>query len=529
LEIAPGSVKPGRTRISEPNVPTLTRNLLGNFAGRGIGAALSLLLVPVYIRFLGVEAYGLVGFFLVLQNVTSVLNLGLSTTTNREIAIRVADDQRRGETRDLLRTVESIYWPIGIAVGSIIFLAAPLIASRWLQSDTISTDVLQTAIALMGVTIALQWPYSMYESAMHGLQRFVEYNTIAAGMQIVRGVGAVLVVWLWPTITAFFIWQMLIGGVTAAVLAISTWKAMPEGPRPVIRLHLVTNAWRFAAGMMATVVLHTILVQADRIILSRVLSLESFGYYSVATMVATGLSYLMAPISLTVLPRFTELLAKGRHEELVRTYHLGAQLMTVLVAPVALVLSFFSYEVVTIWTRSPLIAERTSSLVPFLLFGILLYAMIDTPYMMQLAQGRTRLAVRTNLAAVIFYVPLLIFLVHRYGAIGAAISIFSLYAARFLVWGVVVHDNDTLRAEKWRWCLEDITYPTLAAAAVTTAARLLLPRSAFESSVVGVLLLGAIAAAAVAAAALAAPLTRARARDLLPMLREISLARRIDE
>jgi len=515
-------------RAFKNNLPTVTRNLLGNFAGRGIGAALSLLLVPVYIRFLGIEAYGLVGFFLVLQSVTSVLILGLGYTTNREIAIRVADDRRRSETRDLLRTVESIYWPIGIAVGSIIFLAAPLIARRWLKSDTLSTNVLQTAIALMGVTIALQWPYSMYENAMHGVQRFVEYNTIAASMQIVRGVGAVLVVWLWPTITAFFIWQLLIGGATAVVLAINAWKVMPEGPRPVIRLHLLANAWRFAAGMMATVVLSTILVHADRIILSRVLSLESFGYYSVAAMVATGLSYLIGPISLTVLPRFTELLAKGRHEDLMRTYHLGAQLMTVLLVPVALVLSLFSYEVVTIWTRSPLIAERTSGLVPFLVLGTLLYAMIDIPYMMQLAEGRTRLAVRTNLAAVILYVPLLIFMVDRHGAMGAAISILSLQSARFLIWGFVVH-NDTMPAEKWRWCFEDITYPALAAAAVTIAARMLLPRSAFASSAVGVLLLGTVAVAAIAAAALAAPLMRARGRDLLPMLRRTWAAWRIDE
>ncbi|MDP9192148.1 MAG: flippase [Acidobacteriota bacterium] len=509
-------------------MPTVTRNLLGNFVGRGIGAALSILLVPVYIRFLGVEAYGLVGFFLILQSLTGFFDLGLSTTTNREIALRVADDQRRSEARDVLRTVESIYWPIGIAVGSIVFLAAPWIAHRWLQSNTLGTGVVQTVIALMGLTLALQWPYTIYDSALHGLQRIVEYNTIAAGMQIVRGAGAVLVIWLWPTIIAFFIWQMLVSCATVALLVNQTWRAMPEGPRPVIRLRLLTNVWRFAAGMLATVILYIILGYADRIILSRVLTLESFGYYSVAGMVSTGLLYLMAPISQTVLPRFTELLAKGRHEDLMRTYHLSAQLMTALLTPVALVLALFSYEVLTIWTRSPLVAGHTAGLVPFLVIGTLLYALVDVPYMMQLAQGRTRLAVRTNLAAVLFYVPLLFVMVHRFGAIGAAIAVLCLKSVRFLIWGVVAH-NDALRAEKWRWYIEDIARPALAAAAVTIAARLLLSREAFASSVVGLLLIGAIITAAIAAAALAAPLTRARARDLRPLLRQRWAARRIDK
>jgi O-antigen/teichoic acid export membrane protein len=509
-------------------LPTVTRNLLGNLVGRGIGAALSVLLVPVYIRFLGVEAYGLVGFFLVLQNLTGFLDLGLSTTTNREIALRVADDQRRAEARDVLRTVESIYWPIGIVVGSIVFLAAPWIAHRWLQSNTLGPSVVQTAIALMGMTLALQWPYSMYDSALHGLQRIVEYNTITAGMQIVRGAGAVLVIWRWPTIIAFFIWQLLVSCATAALLANQTWRAMPEGPRPVVRLRLLTNVWRFAAGILATVILHVILGQADRVILSRVLTLESFGYYSVAAMVATGLLYLMAPISQTVLPRFTELLAKGRHDDLMRTYHLSAQLMTALLTPVALVLALFSHEVLTIWTRNPLVADRTAGLVPFLVIGTLLYAMIDVPYMMQLAQGRTRLAVRTNLASVLFYIPLLFVMVHRFGAIGAAISVLCLSSAKFIIWGVVAH-NDALRAEKWRWYFEDVARPALAAAVVTIAARLLLPHDAFASSVVGLLLLGIIAVAAIAAAGLAAPLTRARGRDLLPLLRQTWAARRIDK
>jgi hypothetical protein len=43
----------------------------------------------------------------------------------------------------------------------------------------------------------------------------------------------------------------------------------------------------------------------------------------------------------------------------------------------------------------------------------------------------------------------------------------------------------------------------------------------------GLLLLGTIAAAAIAAAALAAPLTRTRGRDLLPLLRQKWAARRI--
>ena len=49
-------------------------------------AAIGLVFVPVYIRFLGIESYGLLGLYAALQGLASVLDLGLTTTINRELA-----------------------------------------------------------------------------------------------------------------------------------------------------------------------------------------------------------------------------------------------------------------------------------------------------------------------------------------------------------------------------------------------------------------------------------------------------------
>ncbi len=487
--------------------------------GRGIGAALSVLFIPVYIHFLGVEAYGLVGFFLVLQTVTSVLDLGLSTTTNREIAMRVASERRHGETRDLLRTVESIYWPMGVAIGLVLIAAAPLIARHWLHPAILSVNTIEASIRLMGLTAALQFPYTIYEGAFHGLQRIVEFNIVSAGMQVVRAAGAVVVVWLWPTITAFFMWQLVVSGVTVGMLVLFTWKYMPGGARPRVQLRLIRDIWRFAAGMTVTVALGIILSQSDRIVLSRMLPLESFGYYSVAATGAVGLLYLMAPISLTVLPRFTELLAKNDHVQLVRTYHLSAQLMTVVLTPVALVIALFSRDLLAIWTRDATIAEHAATLMSVTVVATLFRAITETPYIMQLAQGRARLSVYTNLVSVALYVPLLIIMVRRDGALGAAVATLVLHGAKFAIWGHVVHAL-VLPEERWRWYLVDVAGPAFAASAVAVVAWLTIPRSFFVSGGVSVLLLGSVVAVAAAAALVAAPLTRERARGLLPQFRK---------
>ena len=65
---------------------SLKINILANFAGQAWSGLLTLALVPVYIKFLGIEAYGLIGFYAMLQGMLVVLDFGLGQTLNRELA-----------------------------------------------------------------------------------------------------------------------------------------------------------------------------------------------------------------------------------------------------------------------------------------------------------------------------------------------------------------------------------------------------------------------------------------------------------
>ena len=90
-------------------------NLFANFAGSGVAALLQLAFIPFYIKFLGIEAYGLIGFYILLQAVLQVLDLGLGPTMNREMARYSVQPDKAGEARDFTRTLEIGYWILGIS------------------------------------------------------------------------------------------------------------------------------------------------------------------------------------------------------------------------------------------------------------------------------------------------------------------------------------------------------------------------------------------------------------------------------
>jgi len=61
-------------------VGRLERNTFANLFGAAWSAAVGVLCVPVYLKLLGAEGYGLVGLFVTLQSVFVVLDLGIGAT-----------------------------------------------------------------------------------------------------------------------------------------------------------------------------------------------------------------------------------------------------------------------------------------------------------------------------------------------------------------------------------------------------------------------------------------------------------------
>src|SRR5215216_3771623 len=103
----------------------IRNNLIANFLGRGWAALMGIVFIPLYIKFMGIESYGLVGFFTTLQAVFALLDLGLTTTLNREIARYSALAEKSQDMRDLVRTLEIIYWALAFFIGAVVITLSP--------------------------------------------------------------------------------------------------------------------------------------------------------------------------------------------------------------------------------------------------------------------------------------------------------------------------------------------------------------------------------------------------------------------
>jgi hypothetical protein len=82
---------------------------------------------------MGVEAYGLVGIYASLQILSGLLDMGVSGTLNREMARFSVLPDREQEMRNLVRSLEIIYWGIALIIGIAVIAISPFIAHYWVR------------------------------------------------------------------------------------------------------------------------------------------------------------------------------------------------------------------------------------------------------------------------------------------------------------------------------------------------------------------------------------------------------------
>jgi O-antigen/teichoic acid export membrane protein len=455
---------------------SVKRNVVANYLGQGWAALMGLAFIPLYIRYLGMEAYGLIGVFAVLQACLALLDIGMAPTLNREMARFTANAHSAQSIRDLLRSLEIICFGLAAFIAVVVWGASGYLATSWLKVQELPIEVVSRAIAIMAFVIALRFCEGIYRSSMFGLQRQVWYNAAYAILATIRYGGAVAILALVsPTIEAFFIWQAAISALTVVVFALRVHQALPRAPsRATFSLDALAGVWRFASGMMGITVLALLLTQVDKVLLSRLLPLDTFGYYALAATVAGILYLIVGPLTQAVYPRMVELSVRDDQGGLISVYHQGAQLVTILTAPAVVLFGFFAGGVVFMWSGSVELAENVAPILSVLVVGTFLNALMSMPYQYQLAHGWTGLTLKINLLAVAILVPAIFWVVPRYGALGAAWVWVALNTGYVMIAVQIMHRR-LIPHEKWKWYISDVLLPVLGAVSVMSVALLLQP------------------------------------------------------
>ena len=422
---------------------SLRLNILANSVSQLYVTIIGIVMVPLYLRYLGAEAYGLVAFFAVIQAGFQFLDMGLTPTVMRETARLGGSSGDARRLRGLVRLMEKIFLTTSVLGASGLLAASGCIAQHWLNAEHLPRGDVLLSVQMMGFIAALRWLSGLYRGIITGLERLVWLSGFNAMIATLRfGFVIPFFAVFGTSASDFFAYQLVLAVFETLILVVFTYARLPDASAGEPRSQepgYYRSLLGFSGSVAFTSVVWVAVTQTDKLLLSNLLSLSEYGFFTLAVLMASGILIIGSPISAAVMPRLTRLASANDDEELIRVYRDTTQLVTILVVPVAAVLAVFSSRVIWAWTGNAEIAEQAAPILFLYAAGNGVFSIAAFPYYLQYAKGDLKLHLVGSCLFVTLLVPSMVVATLRAGGEGAGIAWVALNAIYLAFWTPLVH------------------------------------------------------------------------------------------
>lgn len=439
-------------------ISTVYKNILANYAGAFATTIIAFLLTPVYISYLGVGAYGIIGFYLSLQAIFIFLDMGIGAAVNREMARHYHDRSQIIYLRNLSHSLQVIYWSIGLLIGLLLFIAAPYLAKGWFKGNELPANMVTYVFIIFALTMVARWPYGLYSAGLRGMQNQVTLNVYELFWNLTKSLGSWLVLkYISPTLLAFLWYQFIITVLQTSGIFILFWKYLStQEAKLKFDVAILKNLGRYAAGMGVGIILANMVAQLDKIIVSKMVTDTTFGYYSIANNIAMLVYSISLPIYMAIFPHFTKHVQEKNDTQLTADFHYYARLLSTLLLPFGVIMVFNAQTVLHLWIKQGDIAEKSAVLLQWLMCSTICNALMMPVHTLLMAKVRIRFMIYSQIIELTCMLPLMYFLLNKFGVKGGAIGMFILYFCYLLIQAPLIFKVLKCSHITITWYLKDI-------------------------------------------------------------------------
>lgn len=425
---------------------SLKKNIIANYASQLYVTGVGILILPLYIKYMGAEAYGLVGFFTMLQAWFAVLDLGLTPTIGRETARYFGGSMSALAYRQLFRALSVIFVFVAVLGGGVLFVFAEQIASHWLHIATLDLREVLIAVQIMAISVALRWLGGLYRGVITGAERLVwlsGFNTIIATLRFIAVFATMNIFGYTPLV--FFLHQLIVVLIEIIGLYCKATSLLPKKNALTQSIGWsikpISPLLKFALTIAFTSSVWVFVTQTDKLILSAILPLAEYGYFTLAVLVASAIMIVSGPVSSAIMPRMANLHAQAKRKEMLQVYRNATQVVSVLAGTASLVIAFYPKQLLLAWTGDLILAEAVAPILRLYALGNALLAVGAFPYYLQYALGNLRFHLFGNALMVVFLIPSIIWAATHFGGVGAGYAWLGMNLIYFIVWVSYVHHN----------------------------------------------------------------------------------------
>lgn len=436
---------------------SIKRNTIANYAGSFYLTFVNILAVPFYVKLLGAEAYGLVGFFAMLQSWLHLFDLGMSPTLSREMARFKAGTIKPFELLSLVRSLECFFIGIGLVIALGLFFCSEWVATNWLQVEGLSQRNVYYSVMLMGMTIPLRWILSLYRSGLVGMEQHVWLNVFNIVFSTLKAFGVIIALLaIEKTPVVFFSFQAFLVLIEVYFIISFFYRNLPRTNVSYgFSFSQLKRIMPFAGSIAFTSGIWLIVSKTDKLILSNSLSLKEYGFFSLGVTVSEAISIFTSPVAKVLLPRMTFLVAKNNITEMVELYRKATQIVSVITCSFVGIIAYFAQPLLFAWLNQTEAAVAAAPVLFWYSLGNAVLAIMAFQYYLQFAFGILKFHVRFNIVFAIIWVPAVLYIASSYDGVATGKLWFLCQSLFFVFWTWFIHNKFVTGLHK-KWLFYDI-------------------------------------------------------------------------
>jgi O-antigen/teichoic acid export membrane protein/2-polyprenyl-3-methyl-5-hydroxy-6-metoxy-1,4-benzoquinol methylase len=382
-----------------------------------VSGLIGFFLVPIMLRGLGVESYGIWIAALSLVGIIGLFDFGLGLTVIREVAASL-NQASRSETAKFVKAARNAFFLVGV-FGAVLIATLGLPLSHGLRLSAASQRMAPAVFVLAGVALLADRLLASTTSVLSGLRRFDLRNSLAIFAALGRAIGLIVLLKLGTSLLGLMIWQV-------AATGASVWagQAMIGRLAPEFRTSLGWLDWKLVrahlpfglANQIATFA-EVILWQMVPVIVGLVLGSGWIAVFYIAQKFPTSIAPFIWATASALFPAVSQHQNEQGIAHTREILEVGTRWTMVLALPLSLALLITAPELLQAWVGEvrpgPVLVLRLITVAVFM------EGMGAASYQMLWGRGEIRNLVIVSSCLAVSSLGLSLILLHRMGISGA--------------------------------------------------------------------------------------------------------------
>ena len=395
---------------------SLARHTAYNLAGFLAPGLVSIVTVPLYLRIIGMERYGILAICWTLLGFMGFLSLGMGPAVAQRLAIeRDSSAEARSAT---FWSAMLLSAGMALAGALLLWLFGGLYFRTINIADASIRFEMSSSLPWLALAFFVSLSSGVLNGALQGRQWFAALNLISIGTAVAIAVVPLLAAALvGPQLPVLLVTIVLVYLSSFIVQMTVCARAVPLAKRPAASVPVMRKLFTYGGWMTLVSLLAPLTILSDRLVIGSRIGSAAVPVYVVPYNLVSRVIALPSSLSSAALPKFAG--APVEHEEALLT--LGLRMLLATLMPLCVAGNVMMGPFLHFWVGDVIAAQGTI-VGCILVYGFWMHGIGHIPSTVLLGRGRPDILAGLYVLYAIFNLPLLFALLHLFGLAGAAIA-----------------------------------------------------------------------------------------------------------